>query len=73
MATKSFNPFPKKTLKREPAQNLHPQVPQRDAESEEFINEYEVMVEIVEEETVKEKETEEPFSQASENSAADSK
>lgn len=70
MATRSFNLFPKKDVKREPAQNLHPQVPQRDAESEEFINEYDVMVEIVEEETVEEKTAP---SQDIENSAAESK
>ena len=50
MATRLFNPFPKKGVKREPAQNLRPQVPQRDAEPEEFINEYEVIVEIEAEE-----------------------
>ena len=46
MATRQYNPFAKKgALKREPPQNLHPQVPQRETESEEFINEYDCIVE----------------------------
>jgi hypothetical protein len=35
------NPFAKKaSLKKDPAADLRPHVPRRDAESEEFINEY---------------------------------
>lgn len=46
MATRQFNPFPKKGgLKREPPQNLHPHVPQRESEPEEYINEYDCMAE----------------------------
>ncbi|MNL86508.1 hypothetical protein D3C87_2152400 [compost metagenome] len=44
MATRQYNPFPKKSgLKREPPQNLHPHVPQRETEPEEFIDEYDRM------------------------------
>jgi hypothetical protein len=41
VASRHPNLFPKKNgLKREPPQNLHPHVPQREAEAEEFIDEY---------------------------------
>ncbi|MNK93570.1 hypothetical protein D3C87_1137390 [compost metagenome] len=46
MATRQYNPFPKKNgIKREPPQNLHPHVPQRETEPEEFIDEYDQMAE----------------------------